>query len=257
LVTIPPGINPLPAGKKLGLMAEQTFLNVIIYQPTGCPNGEGGVPECDVSLVHFIVNSSGVTPVTPLGATSNQVTIGKAASDGNVDFIDDTANHQHIVAFAPLASPASPACVEQGSRTSGYVQKFDPSTLKPTGAPVSIPLEGTRFTNGAAFDICKKIVFLSTPSTDTTILAAEFTSTGSAVTKKCFTTSGGKLLYEPYTKTLLRFSANDLDSAFIIDASGPAPVFNDNTTLTQFPANFQFLSVGVRAPYKFPLANCQ
>lgn len=243
LSTGPTGINPVAAGDKIGLVAEQNSVNVVIKQSAPCPTGEGGIAACAVYAQHFLANGKNVTKV-------GQTQIGETAASGNVDFVDDPLHKNHVVAFPPLDDLGGAGVCTQTSRRTGTVKVIAPNTLAIV-SEVTIQLEMTRFSGGAAFDTCNSIAFLTTAINDVAIWAVPVN--GGAATKRCDSSSGGRLLYEPYTHTLFRATGTDMQ-AFTVDGKASPPTLKDKV-LGQLPGGFQFGSSAVRNPNTPPNCN--
>lgn len=244
LVKLDTTINPLPAGRKQGLMADQSSINVVILQDTtACTTNDAGVTVCEANFAHYLVGSGGT--VTNSGVLKP---IGHASGSSNVNFIVDQNQHRDIVALPPLNPPTGAVCT-QNPATSGLVKSFTNSTADPLGTGISIPMAAPQFPNGGpAFDTCDNILFLTTLISDFAIWAVPIGGGSGSVTKLCTGQGGTRMLFDPYTRTLWQGVGTDF-VVYTVDATTTPPTLK-NKVLSDVPAGFQFGAAAFRSPIK-------
>lgn len=174
---------------------------------------------CAVSVIGETINAtslvkedSATTMVGYVNPTGGNMVF--ASAEGS------TTNAFDLVVIPPATLPgATPSMCTQDSMVSGTAALLDSSHAM-IGSGFAFDIDTLRV-NGAAFDPCHNIAFATSLLYDTALWAIPMI-TGGKPLKVCSTIGGGTLLYEPYTKGVLRATSDDKFELYDFDPTDPA-----------------------------------
>ncbi len=231
----------LDSSVRLGVIAHPSSKGgsvTVVLEETGtsCVAGTRSDPSitlCNIDLLRVSVDltagGSGATVDTSAPVAVGQVN----PTGGSPGFAADDGNDADIVVLPSLdgsATTTATACSNPAATTMGSVQEFNPNqSHASTTAQLPFVMGSTRI-SAAAFDYCQNIAY-ATSLLDQVIWGVPTSgSPPPAAGQICKTSGGGALLYEPYTRSLLRV-ANDssLESYTVTGSASAPPVFKSNT----------------------------
>jgi hypothetical protein len=216
-VTVPSGgkARPLPVGNKVALLAYPDDKNpggsaTVALQQSGCP-----AAGCDVSLGGITINGTTIKDLAP-------VSIGSVNPTGGSIGFATGSNLNDVAVFPPLTLPGPPAagCV-QSTGVMGQVSELNRTHDRVAG-PFQFDTDNLRVTS-AAFDPCHEIAFATSLIGNVAVWAIPL-ATGGTPQKLCGVAPGGAMFYEPYTKALVKLTADNKSARFEIydiDAKDP------------------------------------
>ncbi len=200
-ITVPARSRALPAGGKLALNARANPTDVggsvTIALQAMC-----GATECVVSLLGETINA------TTIKEDASPTTIGSVSpSGGSMGFAStEAATPTDVILIPPLTLPgATPTMCVPNSGTTGLVKLLD-SSHTAVGGSFPFDIENLRVSS-AAFDPCHNIAFATSLLGDTALWSIPLVAGGTP--QKLCASSGGGLLFEPYTHGVLRVTSND------------------------------------------------
>jgi hypothetical protein len=213
-VTVPSGGRSrlLPAGNKVALLAYADTnpggSASVALQQSGCPN-----TGCDVSLAAVQITGTTIKDLAP-------VSIGAVNPTGGSVGFAAGSNLNDIAVFPPLTSTAVMGCV-QSTGFMGQVSVLNRTHDRVAG-PFAFDTDNLRMTS-AAFDPCNEIAFATSLLGNVAVWAIPL-ATGGTPQKVCGVAPGGAMFYEPYTKGLVKLTADNKSARFEIydiDAKDP------------------------------------
>jgi hypothetical protein len=207
-------------GGKLALTARANALlpggTVTIALEQTAPCDTAG---CKVSVIGETVNA---TTLVKEDLTTSMVGYVNPTG-GNMAFASaqgSTMGAFDLVVMPPATlTGAPPSMCTPNSMVNGTAALLDSSHAM-IGSGFSFDIDNLRV-NAAVFDPCHNIAFATSLLYDTAIWAIPMTTGGKSL-KLCSTIGGGTLLYEPYTKGILRATADDKFELYDFDATDPA-----------------------------------
>jgi hypothetical protein len=245
----------LPAGQKLALFGDPVGVSVDVIvaangtQCTATPVDGGSVSACTVTGYSYTLASG--APVT----VGTPKVLGEVSSAGIPAFTFDYQNSRVVSAFPLLAvtPSADPTACVPNAPTQGTATRYNVNALGATGeTPVQFPLNSDRLA-GAAFDSCNETLFTGTLVADWAIFTVPFAA-GGKPSVAC-NGAGGELVFEPYTRTLIRALPTANLEFYKVEGTAAAPTLH-KVTPGSLPNNFAPTRFAVRAPLK-QLATCK
>lgn len=228
-------------GGKLALTARASTtgvggtVTIAVQQSAPCTDAQG----CAVSVIGETINATTIkedTAVSMVGYVN--------PTGGNMGFASaEGTNAFDVIVIPPSTLPAAaPAMCTPNSGVTGTAALLDGSHAM-VGSGVAFDIDNVRV-SGATFDPCHNIAFATSLLGDTAVWAIPMAAGGvpqklcqNTVTNKALA-GGGTMLYEPYTKGIIRVTPDDNRyETYDFDATDPTkPVLKSRAL--KFPALF-------------------
>lgn len=200
----------------------------LVSEPSQNCSVDAGTSVCPIHVETVTVTPSGTAPSYENGGGKDVGMIPKSGSGIGVAADTSPSSSSDVLALPPLDYPSNP-------NSAGSVLVLNSSNHNIT-ATIPFAVQGIRI-NDAAFDPCRKLAMTGELVTDQSIFVVP-TKPGGTVLKQSAGTSVQRLVYEPYTKSLIQLfddSANPQINAYIVGGTDLIPTLEQRSPGSALP----------------------